>query len=157
MPSNHLILCHPLLLLPSVFPSIRSFPMSWLFALGGRSIGVSASASVLPVSIQGWFPLGLTGLISLQSEGLSRVFTDSMATDLGKLQEIVRDREAWHAVVHGVAKSQTSLSDWTTTAFQSQTWGTSLVAQWLRICLLMQGMPVWSLVQELRAHMSRGN
>ena len=63
MPSNHLILCHPLLLLPSIFPSIRVFLMSWLLASGGQSIGASASASVLPVNIQGWFPLGLTGLI----------------------------------------------------------------------------------------------
>ena len=77
MPSNHLILCHPLLLLPSVFPSIRSFVTSQLFASGGQSIGVSASASVLPVNIQGWFPLGLTGLISLQSKGLSRVFSNT--------------------------------------------------------------------------------
>ena len=50
MPSNHLILCHPLLLLHSILPSIRSFPMSQLFATGGQSIGVSASASVLPMN-----------------------------------------------------------------------------------------------------------
>ena len=53
MPSNHLILCHPLLLLPSVFPSISLFPVSWLFASSGQSIGVSAS--VLAMNIQGWF------------------------------------------------------------------------------------------------------
>ena len=52
VPSNHLILCFPLLLLPSLFPSIRSFPMSQFFTSGGQSIGVSASASVLPVNIQ---------------------------------------------------------------------------------------------------------
>ena len=52
-----------------------SLPMSQLFASGGQSIGASASASVLPANIQGWFPLGLTGLISLQSKGLSRVFS----------------------------------------------------------------------------------
>ena len=74
MPSNHLILCFPLLLLPSIFPSIRSFPMSQFFASGGQSIGVSASASVLPMNIQDWFPWGWTGWISLQSMGLSRVF-----------------------------------------------------------------------------------
>ena len=75
MPSNHLILCHPLLLLPSIFPSIRVFSNGkGLFALGGQSIGVSASASVLPMNIQDWFPLRLTGWISLQSKGLSRVF-----------------------------------------------------------------------------------
>ena len=55
----------------------RSFPMSWLFTSGGQSIGASASASVLPINIQGWFPLGLTGLISLQSKGLSRVFSNT--------------------------------------------------------------------------------
>ena len=71
MLSNHLILCRPLLLLPSIFPSSRSFPMSWLFISGGPSIGVSASASVLPKNIQGSFALGLPGLISLQSKGLS--------------------------------------------------------------------------------------
>ena len=73
--SNHLILCCPLLLLPSIFPSIRGFPMSQFFASGRQSIGVSASASVLPINIQDWFPLGLTGLISLQSKGPSRVFS----------------------------------------------------------------------------------
>ena len=75
MPSNHLILCHPLLL-PSVLPSIRVFAMSWFFASSGQSIGASASASasVLPMNIQGRFHLGLTGWISLQSKGLSRVF-----------------------------------------------------------------------------------
>ena len=57
------------------FPASESFPVSWLFALGGWSIGASASESVLPVSIQGWFPLGLTALLSLQSKGLSGVFS----------------------------------------------------------------------------------
>ena len=75
MPSNHLILCHPFLLLPSIFPSIGSFPVSQFFASGGQSIGVSDSASVFPMNIQDWFPLGLTGWISLQSRGLSKVST----------------------------------------------------------------------------------
>ena len=56
MPSNHLILCHPPLLLPAIFPSTRVFLMSQFFTFGGQSIGVSASASVLPMNIQGWFP-----------------------------------------------------------------------------------------------------
>ena len=73
MPSNHLIPCHSLLCLQS-FPASGSFPVSQLFTSGGQSIGISPSASVLPMSLQGWFPLGLTGLISLQSKGLSRVF-----------------------------------------------------------------------------------
>ena len=71
MPSNHLVLCHPHLLLPSAFPSFRVFSVSQLFTSGGQSIGVSAS--VLLMNMQDWFLLGLTGLISL-SKGLSRVF-----------------------------------------------------------------------------------
>ena len=51
------------------FPALGSFPVSWLFTSGGQSIGVSASGSVLPMNIQDWFPLGLTGLISWQSKG----------------------------------------------------------------------------------------
>ena len=70
MPSNHLILCCPLLLLPSIFHSI-----SQLFTSGGQSIGTSTSVLVLPVYIQDWFPLELTGLTSLQFKGLSRVFS----------------------------------------------------------------------------------
>ena len=57
------------------FPASGSFPMSHFLALGGQSIGASISASVLLMNIQDWFPLGLTGLISLQSKGLSRVFS----------------------------------------------------------------------------------
>ena len=59
------------------FPASGSFPMSWLFASGGQSIGASASASVLPMTIQGWFPSGWTSLIPLQSKGLSRVFSST--------------------------------------------------------------------------------
>ena len=77
MPSNHLILCHPLLLLPSIFPSIRSFPVSHFFASGGQSIGISTSASALPMNIQDWFLLGWPGWIALQSKGLSRVFSNT--------------------------------------------------------------------------------
>ena len=75
IPCNHLILCHPLLL-PSIFPSIRVFSMNQFFASGGQRIRVSASASVIPMNIQDRFPLGLTGLISLQSKVLSRVFSN---------------------------------------------------------------------------------
>ena len=67
----------PLLFPPSVFPASGSFPVSQLFVSGGQSIRASASASVLPVNIQGWFPLGLTGLISLLSKGISRVFSST--------------------------------------------------------------------------------
>ena len=59
------------------FPPSGSVPMSWFFASGGQNIGASASVSVLPMNIQGWFLLGWTGLISLQSKGLSRVFSST--------------------------------------------------------------------------------
>ena len=59
------------------FPASGSFPMSWLFPSGGQCIGTSASASVLPMNIQDWLPLGLTGFISLQSKGISRVFSNT--------------------------------------------------------------------------------
>ena len=59
------------------FPALGFFPMSQFFASGGQSIGASASASVLPMTIQGWFPWGLTGLISLHAEGLSKVFSNT--------------------------------------------------------------------------------
>ena len=74
IPSNHLILCHPFSSCPQSFPASESLLTSQLFTSRGQSIG--ASASVLPMNIQGWFPLGLTSLISLLSKGLSRVFSN---------------------------------------------------------------------------------
>ena len=71
MQSNHLILCYPLLLLPSFFSK------GWLFASDGWSIEASTLASVLLMNIHNWFPLRLTGLISLLSKGLSRVFSST--------------------------------------------------------------------------------
>ena len=68
MSSNHLISVAPFSCCPQSFLESGSFPVNWLFASGGQSIGASASESVLPVNIQGWFPLGLTGSISLQSK-----------------------------------------------------------------------------------------
>ena len=59
------------------FPASESFPISQFFVSGGQSTGVSASASVLPINFQDWFPLGLTGWISLQSKGLSSVFSNT--------------------------------------------------------------------------------
>ena len=76
MPHNQLIICHPLLLLLSIFPSkIENFPTSHFFASGSQSI--RASASVLPMNIQDLLPLGFTGLVSLLSKGLSRVFSNT--------------------------------------------------------------------------------
>ena len=78
MSSSHLILYRPLLLLSPIAPSIRVFSnWSQLFPWSGQSIGVSASGSVLPMNIQDWSPLGWTGWISLQSKGLSRVFSNT--------------------------------------------------------------------------------
>ena len=78
MPSNHLILCCPFILLPSVFPSTRVFSKESVHCIRLPNIGVSALASVLPMNIQDWFPLGWTGWISLQSKGLSRVFSSAI-------------------------------------------------------------------------------
>ena len=77
MPSNHLILVVPTSSCLQSFPASGSFHVSQFFALGGQSIGVSASASVLPMTIQDWFPLGWTSWISLQSKGLSWVFSNT--------------------------------------------------------------------------------
>ena len=78
MPSSHLILCRPLLLLPSIFPTIRVFSNELVLISGGQSIGTSDSAPVPPMNIQDWFPLGWTDLISLLSKGFSRVFSNTI-------------------------------------------------------------------------------
>ena len=91
MLSNHLILCCPFFCLQS-FPASVSFPVSQLFATGGQSVGASASTSVLPMNIQGWFPLRLTGLISLLSKGLSRV---SSSTTIWKHQFFGAQPSLW--------------------------------------------------------------
>ena len=81
MPSSHLILCRPLLLLPSIFSSIRVFSNDSVLCI---SIEVSASASVLPMNFQDWFPLGWTGWISLQSKGLQSTGVSASASFLPK-------------------------------------------------------------------------
>ena len=75
MPPNYFIVCRPLIL-PSIFPSVGVFSVSWLFASGGQSIGASASAWVLSMNSQSWFPLRWTGLISL----CPRSFQESFPT-----------------------------------------------------------------------------
>jgi len=77
MPANHLILCRCFLLLPSIFPSIQVFSNESVLHIRWPNIRVSTSALVLPMNIPGWFPLRLTGWISLQSKGLSRVFSNT--------------------------------------------------------------------------------
>ena len=141
MPFNHLILCFPLLFCPHSFPALRLFPMSQLFASGDPNIGASASASVLPTSIQCWFPLRLTGLISLLSKGLSSIFSASLVAQTIKNLPAMRETPVWslgredplekgmathssipawriawteelgQATVHGVEKSRTWLSN----------------------------------------------
>ena len=109
------------------FPASGSFPMSQFFASGGKSIGVSASASVLPMNTQDWCPLGWTGFISLQPRGFSRVFSNTTVQkhqffgaqlSFGEgngspLQcsclENPRDGGAWRAAVYGVTQSRTWL------------------------------------------------
>ena len=78
--------CHPTMsfsvvlfcFCPQSFPELGSFPVTWLFASSGQSIGVSTSASVLPINVKGWLTLGRTGLISMQSKGLLRVFSSTV-------------------------------------------------------------------------------
>ena len=92
MPSNHLVLCHPLFLLPSVFPSIRVSLNESALHIRWAKFEVSASTSVLPVNIQEWFPLGWTGWISLLSKELSGVFS---STTTGKHQFFGAQPSLW--------------------------------------------------------------
>ena len=92
MPSNHFIHCHSLLLISQASPAVRSFPVNQLFASGGHGIGALMSASLFPMTTQAWFPLGLTGWISLQSKGLSRVFSN---TTVQKHQFFHTQRSLW--------------------------------------------------------------
>ena len=84
MLSNHLILCHPLLLLPSIFSSIRVLPMSLFFASDGQSIRASKNQSFQWI-FKGWFPLGLTALIFLLSKRLTRAFSISTVQSISSL------------------------------------------------------------------------
>ena len=77
MPSSHLNLCCPLLLLPPIPPSIRIFSNESVLRISGQSIGISASTSLLPMNTQDWSPLEWTGWMSLQSKGLLKVFSNS--------------------------------------------------------------------------------
>ena len=87
MPCNHFVLVMPFSSCLQSFPASGSFIMNWLYASGGQIIGASASALVLPMNIQDWFPLGLTGLIPLPSKGLSRAFSNTT----------VQKHQFWHS------------------------------------------------------------
>ena len=106
MTSSHLMLCCPLLLLPPIPPSIRVFSMSQLFAWGGQSIGVSTSASVLPVNTQDWPPLGWIGWVSLPSKGLSRVFSSTTVQKYQFFGAQLSSQSNSHIHTYGVGKKQ---------------------------------------------------
>ena len=108
MPSSHLIFFVPFSSCPQSFPASESFPMNWLFASGGKSIGTSASASVFLKNIHGCFPLELTGLISLLSRGLSRV----LSTTVQKHQFFVAQPSLWsnsHITLLRLVESQSGI------------------------------------------------
>ena len=114
----HLILCRSLLLLPSVSPASGSFPMSRLSESCGQSIGASASPSVLPTNIQGWFPLGLTGLISLLSKGFSRVFSNNTAQ---KHQFFGTEPSLWsNSHAYMTTGKTIALTRWTSSSMQTE-------------------------------------
>ena len=122
-PSNQW--CHPTIT-PSVvplssclqyFPASGSFPMTQFFASGGQGIGVSASASVLSVNIQDWFPLGLIGLISLQCKGLSRVFNTT-----------VQKHQFFEAQLSSVKLSRPYMTTGKTIALTRQTFASKLMS-----------------------------
>ena len=110
---NHLNLCCSLLLLPSIFSSIRAFSIQLALHVKWPNIGTSVLASVLPMNIQGWFPLGLTDLISLQSKGLSRTI---FSTTIWRHQLFSTQSSLWssfniHTLLCSVAQSCPTLCD----------------------------------------------
>ena len=108
MLSKHLILFYLLLLLLSIFPSMAFFSNELTLSISGQSIGPSASASVLPMNIKSWFPLGFIGLISLQ-------YRDSQESSPAPQLKSINSLALSLLRVHGVTMSQTRLGDWTTT------------------------------------------
>ena len=100
------------------FPASGSFPMSWFFTLCGQSIGASASASVLPMNIKGWFSLGLTSLISLLSKGLSRVLQHHRTLKSPPAPQLKSINSSVLSLIYGT--SLTSIHDhWKTRNFDS--------------------------------------
>ena len=127
MPSSHLILRHPLSSCFQSFPASGSFPVSQLFTSGGQSIGASASVSVLPMNIQVWFPLGLTGLISLQAKGLPRVFSSTIqghqkVKKLSLFYHLLRLRAGGEGDDRGWDGWMASLTQWTWVWVDSGSW-----------------------------------
>ena len=117
------------------FPASRSFPVSWLFASGGQSIGASVSALVLPVNIQDWFPLGWTGWISLQSMGLSRVFSN---TTVQKHQFFSPHLSLWSKYIHNLhLYSFPKFRDlfYKVRYVKKLNWCTDVLSIWICICI----------------------
>ena len=111
--SIELVMASNRLLLLPYFPASGSFPMSQFLASGGQSIWASASALVLPMNIQDWFPLGLTGLISLQFKGLSRLFS---STTVQKHQFFSVQASLWFHInyrrwLHGITRWLNSITN----------------------------------------------
>ena len=122
MPSNHLILYHYLSSCLQSFPASWSFLMSQLFTSDGQSIG--ASASVLPVNIQDWFPLGLTGWISLQSQGLSRASFSNITVWKHQFFSAERSNSLWTFFMVQFSHSYT-------TTYGPSLWSNSHIHTWL--------------------------
>ena len=100
MPSNHLILCHPLLFPPSICPSIRIFSNESVLCIRWPNVGISASALVLPMNIQDWFPLGSTGWISLKSKGTLKYLLQhhSVPCQMLYCKQNIQTRRNWNFV-----------------------------------------------------------
>ena len=109
------------------FPASGSFPVRQLFASGGQSIGASASASVLPMNIQCWFPLGLTGLISWLSKGLSRVFSNTTVQKVSVL---------WHSAIFIVQLPHLYMTAGKTIALTIQTFVGRVMSLFLLMSLI---------------------
>ena len=128
MPSNPLMLCHPLLLPPSIFPSIRVFSNESVLLIRWPKCWSFSFSIVLPMNIQDWFPLGLAGLISLQSKGLSGVFSNTWTNSYASSFQIISSgkyvkQDTW------IMKA-TSGSSWFTNfwSLASRIWGITLLA-----------------------------
>ena len=131
--------CHPTILSSVIpfssctqsFPASRSFPVSQFFVSGGKRIGVSASALVLPVNIQDWFPLGLIGLISLLSKGLSRVFSSTNSPAPTSKASIL-----WCSAFFMVQLSHLYMTTGKTTALTMWNFVSKVVSLFLTCCLV---------------------
>ena len=145
--------CHPIISSSVVpfssclqfFPASRSFPMNQFFASGGQNIGASASASVPPMNIQDWFPLGLTGWIFLQSKGLSRVFSN---TTVERHQFLgVQSFSLSNSHIHTWPPEKPQLwlyrpCTWSFNLFVSKNWSKNLSECWIGRIICLSCLPL---------------